>query len=53
MTDPGIAVIESQARGSLKRACDNGILIESTIVVTVPARECHQRADAPRACSTT
>jgi hypothetical protein len=36
MTDPGIAVIESQVRGSLKRAADKGILIESTIVVTVP-----------------
>lgn len=37
MTDPGIAVIESQTRGGLKLGADAGGLIESTIVVTVPA----------------
>lgn len=35
-TDAGIGVIESQVRGSLKRAGDRGILDENTIVVTVP-----------------
>lgn len=35
-TDAGIGVIESQVRGSLKRAADRGIIVEETIVVTVP-----------------
>jgi hypothetical protein len=36
-TDPGIGIIESQVRGSLKRAADRGIIVEETIVVTVPS----------------
>lgn len=36
MTDPGIATIESQMRGGLKSYADLGMIIESTIVVTVP-----------------
>lgn len=36
-TDPGIAVIESQVRGGLKQGADAGGLVESTIVVSVPA----------------
>jgi len=36
-TDPGIAVIEAQVRGSLKRATDRGILTNNpAFVVTVP-----------------
>lgn len=37
-TDPGIAIIEAEVRGSLKRATDKGILAENpAFVVTVPA----------------
>lgn len=37
-TDPGIAQVEAEVRGSLKRATDRGILAESpAFVVTVPA----------------
>lgn len=37
-TDPGIATVENEVRGSLKRATDKGILAESpAFVVTVPA----------------
>ncbi len=47
-TDLGISVIESQVRGSLKRAGDKGILDETTIVVTVP-----KVADVPSIDKTT
>ncbi len=35
-TDAGIGLIESQVRGSLKRAADRKIIVEESIVVTVP-----------------
>lgn len=35
-TDPGIGLIQSQVLGSLKRAADRQIIVEETIVVTVP-----------------
>ncbi len=44
-TDPGIAVIESQVRGSLKRAADRGILVLSSLVVTVPTAASCSTAD--------